>query len=79
MDKRRLAAIVWVALAVACFVMGVLSFSGVISNTDEKGRVIFGFGWVLIGIGWLGRYWIARKKWQRESEENGDSGGSRGL
>lgn len=69
MDKRKVATIVWILLAAACFVMGGLSLSGVVSRTDPNGRVIFGIGWVLIGVGWIGRYYVAKKRWQRDADE----------
>lgn len=77
MDKRRVATIFWIALAVACFVMGFLSLTGVVSRTDTTGRLLFGIGWILIGVGWLGRYFLAKKKWQRESEEARGAGSER--
>jgi hypothetical protein len=38
------------------FVIAAISFSGVVLKNDLVGRLIFGFVWVIVGIGWLGQY-----------------------
>jgi hypothetical protein len=69
-NKRTLAIVVWLLLAAGCFIMGGLSLAGVVSRADLNGRFIFGIGWFLIGAGWIGRYYLAKKNWRRESDES---------
>ncbi len=70
MNKRRLTTVVWVLLAAGCFIMGGLSLAGIVSTAEGNERFLFGIGWILIGVGWLGRYYIAKKKWQRDADED---------
>ena len=70
MNRRGVATVLWICLATGCFIMAGLSAAGVVSRAEPNGRVIFGIGWTLIGIGWLGRYYFARKKWRGDDEEN---------
>lgn len=47
---------------IVSFAIAVISFSGVFLQNDLVGRLIFGFIWVLVGIGWLGQYFQHRNK-----------------
>lgn len=79
MNKRRLAAMAWIVLAMACFIMGFLSLAGVVSRADTNERLVFGIGWILIGAGWLARYFFAKRKWERQTEEDRGSPGEGGM
>lgn len=70
MDKKKLASIAWVLVAAGCLVMGLLTLAGVFRRPDPNGRIIFGFGWILIGAAWLGRYYFAKRKWTRDADED---------
>ena len=52
---------------IVSFVIAVISFSGVILKNDLVGRLIFGFVWVIIGIGWLGHYFNLKNKEKQRS------------
>jgi hypothetical protein len=61
-----------VLLGLGCFIMGGLTLSGLFLRDDPKGRWICGIGWILIGVGWLGRWYVGKKKSeQKRKEENG--------
>jgi hypothetical protein len=47
---------------IVSFVIAAISFSGVILKNDLVGRLIFGFVWVIVGIGWLGQYLNLKNK-----------------
>jgi len=47
---------------IVSFVIAAICFSGVILKNDAVGRLIFGFVWLIVGIGWLGQYLHHRKK-----------------
>lgn len=47
---------------IVSFVIAAISFSGVILKNDAVGRLIFGFVWLIVGIGWLGQYFHHTKK-----------------
>ncbi len=47
---------------IVSFVIAAISFSGVILKNDVVGRLIFGFVWVIVGIGWLGQYFNLKNK-----------------
>jgi len=68
MDKRRFGLYVRLVLAAGCVVMGVLSFAGAFPNDVANGRLVFGAGWTLIGVGWLVRCYLGWKK------RDGDTG-----
>jgi hypothetical protein len=78
MNIPRIGKMVRLFLAAACIVMGVLSWSGVISSDVPNGRLIFGIGWILIGVGWLVRYYLGRSQKGGERSEGGrdDAGAS---
>ena len=44
------------------FAIAAISFAGVILKNDLVGRLIFGFVWVIVGIGWLGQYRYLKNK-----------------
>jgi hypothetical protein len=54
----------YLLLMIICFAIAILSFAGVILQSDMTGRVIFGLVWAFVGIGWLGRYvtWVRKEK-----------------
>ena len=54
--------IVRIILGVGCLVMGVLSLSGYFVCGGPNERWIVGIGWILIGAGWLGRWYIAKRR-----------------
>jgi hypothetical protein len=62
MDNRKAQSMVWMLLALVSFVIAVLAFSGTILADDTVGKVIYGVLWSAIGLAWLGRYFISRKR-----------------
>ena len=47
--------------ATISFAIAVVCWSGLVLANDPIGRIIFGTVWTLLGIGWLGRYFVQRK------------------
>ena len=66
--------IVRMILGVACLIMGVLSLSGHFVRGGPNERWIIGIGWILVGAGWLGRCYIARRQTGHGSERERDEG-----
>ncbi len=54
--------IVWVLLAAVCFAIALLAAFGVILARDDTGRIIYGVVWSLLGVSWLARYVVARRR-----------------
>ncbi len=52
----------YMIVTIVSFVIAAISFSGVILKNDAVGRLIFGFVWLLVGIGWFGQYFHSTKK-----------------
>ncbi len=42
--------------AAVSFVIASIGFSGVVLKNDLVRRLIFGFVWLIVGVGWLGQY-----------------------
>jgi len=61
MAKLQLSPKYSVIIAVGAFVVAAISFFGIILKNDLVGRLIFGITWSLVGVGWLGCYFNARK------------------
>ncbi len=72
MPKQNMRRVIWIALAVVCFVMAGLSFTGVVLRQDTtNSKLMFGIIWTLVGVSWLGRYFAEKKKQeQREGPED---------
>ena len=68
MTKNDKKARVWACLASVCFMIAVLSFTGVILARDTTGRLIFGFAWSFIGLSWFGRYLLDKKRPEEDAE-----------
>jgi uncharacterized membrane protein HdeD (DUF308 family) len=49
-------------LTAICAVIAVVSFFGLILKDDMVGRLIFGTVWTLVGIYWIGSYFVAKKR-----------------
>jgi len=49
-------------LAVGCFVMAGLSFSGVVSTENPKEQLLFGFLWMLAGVLWIVRMLLGKRQ-----------------
>ena len=62
MKERSRGSVVWLFLAAISFFIALLAAFGVILASDGTGRLIYGVLWGLIGLGWLGRYFVVRKK-----------------
>lgn len=70
MDKRTIGSYLRAILAVGCFVMAVLSFLGVGTNDEPKGRLIFGLLWAGVGVLWIFRIMMSRDK--NQSRDHAD-------
>ena len=57
--------IVRLILGVGCLVMGVLSLSGMLVRGGGTERWLVGFGWILVGAGWLIRCYLEKIKSER--------------
>ena len=62
MDRRNTQSIVWTLLALISFAIAVLAFSGTILAEDTVGKIVYGVLWTLIGLAWLGRCFVSRKR-----------------
>jgi hypothetical protein len=72
MPRQFRGLIVWLLLAAVSFAISVLAISGVILKNDTVGQVIWCVMWGLVGISWLGRFYVERKKAQQAS--SGETG-----
>ncbi len=54
--------VVRLILGVGCVIMGVLSLSGMFVRGGTTERLMVGFGWILIGVGWLIRCYLEKKR-----------------
>jgi len=54
--------LVWILLSGVSFTIAFLALGGVILSRDATGRLIYGILWSLVGLGWLARYIIPRRK-----------------
>jgi hypothetical protein len=71
MNKSRLGTVVRVTVAAACIVMAVLSGTGLVSSNVPNGRLIFGIGWLVVGAGWLARYFLGRSLEAKARDDGG--------
>lgn len=74
MAKQGKGPIVWILLAAVCFVVAALAGAGMILRSDSIGRLIYGVLWSLIGVSWLGRYFIARRREQLQRQPTESAG-----
>lgn len=44
--------------ALVCFAVAAVAFGGLILQSDQAGRAIFGAAWGALGVVWLGKYFI---------------------
>ena len=73
MPRQGKRLIVWLLLAGVSYAISVLAIAGVILKNDEVGQVIWCVMWALVGLSWLGRFFIERKKAQRATRGAGHS------
>jgi len=59
--KRNIKPKYYMIAIIVSFVIVAINFSGVILKNDVVGRLIFGFVWLIVGIGWLGQYFYRTK------------------
>ena len=62
MNERNKGSIIWLLLATISFTIALLAVFGVILSNDGVGRLIYGVLWSMIGLSWMGRFFIARNK-----------------
>jgi hypothetical protein len=70
MANLNTGSIVWILLAIVSFIIAALALSGVILARDMTGRVIYGVLWTAIGLSWIGRYVVVRRKAEQEKHED---------
>lgn len=63
-----------VIAAILSFAIATICLLGIVLKNDLVGRLIFGATWSLVGTGWLGQYFHARKtsKSPKVRESNSD-------
>jgi hypothetical protein len=61
-SKIRKASIVWILLALVSFTIAFMASLGVILAKDTTGKIIYAVMWCAVGAGWLGRFFIERRK-----------------
>ncbi|TFH01008.1 MAG: hypothetical protein E4H13_05970 [Calditrichales bacterium] len=54
--------IVWLLLAAVSWIIALLAATGNILADDTTGRLIYTIAWAAIGLGWIGRYMIEKRK-----------------
>jgi hypothetical protein len=60
--KQAVGSIVYALLALVSFTIALLAYFEVILYGDTTGRYIYTILWSLVGLGWLGRLVIWRKR-----------------
>ena len=56
--------------ALLCLAVAAVAFSGLILQTDDAGRALFGAAWGALGIVWLTKYFIGGRV-SRDTEAEG--------
>jgi len=61
MNQYKNSKLYFLLLSMGSLSVALISFSGIVMKEDLVGRVIIGCVWLLVSVGWMGRYFHTKK------------------
>ena len=62
MNQSKNSTLYFLILSISALSIALIFISGIVLKTDLTGRIIIGSIWLIVSIGWLGKYFHTRKQ-----------------